>query len=269
MDLSSLGVDGGPGLAERFEAAPVCPSAAEERPPAMCSLVIVDQDNVRAAMGWPSGKEFRERCLRWAAAQRAPMILLIEVDEGRRSERSGPHARLVGQHALVVYSGPRWRADDGIVRDVEWWLPRLDAASSVLVVSADKLVRRRCADVKQRVAARAGRVRFESGEAFGYTLPDKEGGPREQAADAPPTPAEDGEPTDVQAKPLDGQGTSAALPPPAAAPVAELCQAFLVWINETQPRPTHTASTFVHGARLQLPGQPQKRGSKRRLGAYR
>ena len=53
-----------------------------------------------------------------------------------------------GADALIVAEGDsgrvsRWRADDGIVRDAEWWMRRPEVAS-VLVVSSDKVVRRRC-----------------------------------------------------------------------------------------------------------------------------
>ena len=33
-----------------------------------CNLVIIDQDNVRAAMGWLAGRDFRECVRRWVAA---------------------------------------------------------------------------------------------------------------------------------------------------------------------------------------------------------
>lgn len=222
-----------------------------------CNLVIIDQDNVRAAMGWLAGRDFRECVRRWVAAQPPGTLALVEVDEGKRSERSGPHVRLDGDLSLVIYSGPRWRADDGIVRDVEWWMAKLDASANVLVVSSDKLVRRRCADVKSRLGFQ-GRLRYESGEAFGYLLPVSASSVSEAAA---PTASSD-EAATVTVSVAELPAVEAS-PAGVDASLAHARQGFLRWVNETQPRPSQTASAFVHA------GAQQRRGSKRRLGVYR
>ena len=220
-------------------------------------VFIIDQDNVRATMGWPASRDFRERVYRWMAAQKRPPLTLIEVDERQRSDRSGPHAARHGNRLIVVYSGPRWRADDGIVRDVEWWIPKLAADFMVTVVSSDKLVRRRCREVQQRVAPKA-RLRFECAESYGFMLPSPDGLPQLEAA--PPKEL----PTEV--------ASCSSAPREGASPPSELLfesglpETYVTWINETHPRPSQTASMFVHGGTLQRHGHAHGSKKRRRVG---
>ena len=51
-------------------------------------------------------------------------------------------ARSLGPRVVVSYSGAKLSADDLIARDCEWWGARGDV-STLLVISSDKLVRRR------------------------------------------------------------------------------------------------------------------------------
>ncbi len=211
------------------------PAEARDSAVSACfNLVLIDQDNVRAAMGRQPGAAFRERVRRWGAAQPIPTLVLVEVDESKRSERAGVHARLDDDRNVVLFSGPRWRADDGIVRDLEWWLPRIGPQSAVLVVSSDKLVKRRCNEVKQRLAPTC-RLRYEMAESFGFQIPIG------------------------SSEVMVGTSTQS----PLNAFVSSMRDEFVSWINESQPRPSQTASAFVHG------GGVQRRGSKRRLGVYR
>ena len=217
---------------EAQEMKQAAPAAVDSRFGGCFNLVLIDQDNVRAAMGRFPGAAFRERVRQWAAAQPEPTLVLVEVDEGKHSDRAGVHARLDDERNVVLFSGPRWRADDGIVRDVEWWLPRMAPTGVVLVVSSDKLVKRRCSEVRQRLAP-SGRIRYESAEGFGFQFP----------------------------------AISSAVTTPTNAPlevsVAQLRDEFVKWINESQPRPSQTASAFVHA------GVQQRRGTKRRIGVYK
>ena len=223
-------------------------------------MLILDQDNARACMGWVPGRQFRDAVCCWASAQSPSLLVIIEIDEGKHKgsteERKAPRARsLVGDRVLAVYSGSRWRADDGVVRDTEWWLSRPSTAN-LLVVTSDKLVRRRCNEAKQRATPQA-RVRFESSEAFSMLLRD----PAPDPAPPPDHMAASG----VDAAPMSTSqlspgapvsGTDAQLS--AAGVNSPMCE-FLAWINEECPGPQRTASQVVHG------GAPRvQRGTKRR-----
>ena len=52
----------------------------------MSSVVLLDQDNIRASAGWPPAKPFRERIGRYYALHDpTKKIVIIEVDEHKRS----------------------------------------------------------------------------------------------------------------------------------------------------------------------------------------
>lgn len=215
-------------------------------------VVLIDQDNVRAASGWPVAHAFRERVVVWAKSATAggPAAVIIEVDEKHRhqrgssqqhAERKAQRTHAIGEHVVANFLGSMWRADDGIVRDVEWWLRRPEV-TSVLVISSDKQVRRRCSEVKQRLgndgAVVPTRLRFDTSEAFGLMLPSL------PAAAAPAAPA-----------------------PAMVAPPSGALGEFVRWIEEDKPGPTLTASDVVHAgerSRLQKIGKP-----KRKLGVKR
>ena len=212
-------------------------------------IVLIDQDNVRAASVWPVAHAFRERVVVWAksAAAGSPAAVIVEVDEKHKrkgssaGERKPQRTHTVGECVVANFLGTKWRADDGIVRDVEWWLRRSEV-TSVLVISSDKQVRRRCSEVKQRLGndatAAPSRLRFDTSEAFGLMLPAL---PPTAAAATPSTPS---------------------MPAPAGT-LGE----FVRWIEEDKPGPTRTASDVVHAgerSRLQKIGKP-----KRKLGVKR
>lgn len=224
------------------------------------NVVIVDQDNVRASAGWPNAKDFRERVLTWARSSAAgDPTVIVEVDEKTHKKpcsssiaagSSCDHrqrARPIGERTIANFLGPKWRADDGIVRDAEWWLRRPETAS-VLVISSDKQVRRRCSEVKQRVnniATSAPKLRFETNEAFAMLLPAM---PHASTASTASTVA----PTTR---------------PPAVTLQTGALAEFAQWITEEQPGPLFTASDIVHAgerARLAKIGKP-----KRKLGVKR
>jgi hypothetical protein len=252
-------------------------------------VCVIDQDNVRASMGWPSGYDFRAAVIAWAASQGAAAtadLTIISVDE--RHKRLPGHeqqhcSQLAGDAVLACFSGPRWRADDLIARDVEWWMRRLPG-SPVWVVSSDKQVRRRCRDAQRRVGAAAdGLVSFEGGEPFGMLLPRTASRPRElQPPPEPPGPPEpesaaepavaslpESAPMELDApidapEPAMGPGPRAGEPAPTASvhPLARQIETFISWIS-LQPRPTTTAFEAAHA------GEIQRRGSKRKLGQKR
>ena len=223
-------------------------SVAEHLPPPskLClhpsfNVVLVDQDNVRAGMGWPAGQDFRQRVCAWAAALPVETIVIIEVDERKRSESRCPRARQVKESCvLIVYSGAQWRADDGIVRDAEWWLSQQHVAN-VQAITSDKLVRRRCSDVKHRLGCEV-KLRFESAEAFGFGLP--------AVPELPSTSEGPSVPLPLISNSFTPKSSEGAVPK------------FLAWIESELPRPTKTAAEFIHS------GERQRRGSKRRLGVY-
>ena len=224
-------------------------------------VVLIDQDNVRAASGWPVPHAFRERVVVWAksAAAGGPAAVVIEVDEKTKhkqrkgssqqhTERKAQRTHAIGKHVVANFLGSMWRADDGIVRDVEWWLRRPEV-TSVLVISSDKQVRRRCSEVKQRLgndgAAAPSRLRFDTSEAFGLMLPSLPAAAAAAAAPAAP----------------------AAPAPAMVAPPNGALGEFIRWIEEDKPGPTLTASDVVHAgerSRLQKIGKP-----KRKLGVKR
>ena len=138
-------------------------------------VIVLDQDNARASAGWPHQKEFRERVARCFALDPGHVntLVVIAVDERRRGKTGNDdppppvRARTIGNRVVVAFSGPRMRADDLIARDIEWFGKRADV-ESILVVSSDKLVRRRCGEIRTRV--RELQMRFETGEAFAMAL---------------------------------------------------------------------------------------------------
>jgi hypothetical protein len=214
----------------------------DDVPASPLEITILEQDNIRGAMGWPVGREFRACVARWAASRPDGVRVVIEIDERRRhtstqSSSQNPRASCFsGGRVVAVYSGSRMRADDSIVRDTEWWLARSDVAR-VLVVSSDKLVRRRCREARDRVGG-GKLVTFESGDAFASQLCDVP----EIAHEAAP---------------------AAALEAEVASPGEDATAVFAAWIDQEQPTPHLTAFELVHAA------ERGRRGSKRKLGVYR
>ena len=134
-------------------------------------VVFVDADNVRASMGWPGSLVFRQAVQRWAMSSSSSgpdQLVIIGVDG--RTERQHAFEMEGGGSVLVTFSGARWKADDTIVRDVAWWLGSCSA--SLLVVSSDKLLRKRCREQAQLVGTGGvgTRLRFETGDAFACCL---------------------------------------------------------------------------------------------------
>jgi hypothetical protein len=192
-----------------------------------CEVVLIDQDNVRAAAGWPDARSFRQSVLLWAKDYcGANTAVILEVDElkHKKSRPTAQRAQMLDERVAATFLGPRWRADDGLVRDVEWWMPR---SSAVLVVSSDKLVRRRCADVKQRLSDPSCQLRYETGEAFAMQLPTAVGEHRLGSTCVPAT----------------------------TAPLAD----FVAWIEREQPGPQRTAADFSRGGASAVRGGGTKR----------
>ena len=241
--------------------APRTQHAPAEQAPAERALVevleeavLIDACNVRASMGWPARDLFDAAIARWSAARPPTAVAVVVADGG------GDHgAHALGATAMAVTSGPRWSADDVIMRDVRWCaapehstpLHELDAPHTryssadrrwaehggdgvcLLVVTSDKLLRRRCRHAHGAVPSRS-RLRFESAEAFGAGLhlrdtaevPPRRRSDAASPADAAPLPSSDGERT----------GSSAALLRYAAHVASD-------------PRPPSTAKSFCRAAR--------------------
>ena len=241
-------------VAQCSAAAPFAGSASQ------VAVVLIDQDNCRAACNWPAGRAMRDRICLWAGAARrsrdpaaADAVVVVEVDERRKAPRgeqaeARQRARPLGEGVVAAFSGPRWRADDCIVRDLEWWLG-FPGVESVLCVTSDKQVRRRCSEARQRLASRSGgavdlgRVRFETGEAFALQLPP------------PPSTPHATSHGDAEA-PL---ALAPAVPGTAGGAIAR----FAHWIETEQPGPQRTAFEAAHA------GSIDRRGSKRKLGSRR
>ena len=221
------------------------PSGPSESAAAL-HIVLIDQDNVRASLGWPSAKPFRERLLRTYAldAQHRDTVLVIHVDERRHKHpppSGGVRAYVLGSRAATSFAGAHFRADDLIARDCEWWGARPDVAS-VLIVSSDKLVRRRCNEVKSRIAGL--RLRFETGEAFALLLPADRGG---TAAEHPPHQAS-------------AESAGAARGTAACTTAVEQ---YVAWVEREKPGPLKLASDVA------LAGEKSRQGTKRKLGVRR
>ena len=124
-------------------------------------VVIVDADNVRAALSWPSRTEFQRSVAQWGSTETVPTAVILAVDGG-----SDCHATFLSPSVVVTTSG-RWRADDTIVRDVGWLCA--NGQRDILVVSSDKLLRKRCRAARLQPSNQ--RLRFEASEAFAGLLP--------------------------------------------------------------------------------------------------
>lgn len=233
--------------AERVPAEPAPVEVLEE-------AVLIDACNVRASMGWPARALFDAAIARWSAARPPTAVAVVVADGG------GDHgAHVLGATATAVTSGPRWSADDVIMRDVRWcaalqhstplrepdapptrysgadrrWAEHGGDGVCILVVTSDKLLRRRCRHAHGAVSTQS-RLRFESAEAFGAGLhlrDTAEVPPRRRAdaaspANAAPLPGSDGE-----------RSSSSAALQRYAAHVA------------SDPRPTSTAKSFCRAAR--------------------
>lgn len=125
-----------------------------------CRILLVDADNVRAAMAWPPREAFRRSVCRWSSTQPVLAAVILATDGG-----GDMAATLLGARVVLTTSG-RWRADDTIVRDVRWLFA--SGQDELTVVTSDKLLRRRCRAARD---AAGQRVRFEASEEFASWLP--------------------------------------------------------------------------------------------------
>ena len=245
------------------------------------TVVLVDQDNCRASAGWPPAKAFRERLNRLYALdpRHANTAMVIAVDERRHSGKADGgtaprvRARQLGPRVVVAYSGPRHRADDLIARDCEWWGARPDVAE-LLIVSSDKLVRRRCNEVKRRCGearrqACGGqdvRLRFETGEAFVLLLPPEREAGAAVLAESHPTPTDPAATTMDNAAPersAGASGTEELTSRQAGGGIGGAIVEYVAWIESEQPGPQKSAADVA------LAGEMSRRGSKRKLGVRR
>ena len=150
------------------------------------SVVLIDADNVRASMGWPTSALFRNTVFRWAQHQRqvTPHVLVVIAVDGRTEKQHACVAKEV-EGVLLTFSGARCKADDTIARDCSWWMAESEAR--VLVISSDKQLRKRCreavsfAEMSRRAA---GRLRLENSEAFASVLPTQLNNGRSSALQA-------------------------------------------------------------------------------------
>ena len=101
-----------------------------------CRILLVDADNVRAALAWPPREAFRRSVCRWSSTQPDLAAVILATDGG-----GDMGATLLGARVVLTTSG-RWRADDTIVRDVRWLFA--NGQDELTVVTSDKLLRRRC-----------------------------------------------------------------------------------------------------------------------------
>ena len=127
---------------------------------APCRLLLVDADNVRAALAWPPREAFRRSVSRWSSTQPDLTAVILATDGG-----GDMAATLLGARMVLTTSG-RWRADDTIVRDVRWLFA--NGQDELTVVTSDKLLRKRCRATR---GAASQRVRFEASEDFASWLP--------------------------------------------------------------------------------------------------
>ena len=125
-----------------------------------CRILLVDADNVRAALAWPPREAFRRSVCRWSSTQPDLAAVILATDGG-----GDMAATLLGARVVLTTSG-RWRADDTIVRDVRWLFA--NGQDELTVVTSDKLLRRRCRAARD---AAGQRVRFEASEEFASRLP--------------------------------------------------------------------------------------------------
>ena len=121
-------------------------------------FILIDADNVRAALGWPPREALRRRVVQWSRAQAEPTAMILASDGG------GLSAMLISPSVVQTTSG-RWRADDTIVRDVRWLVA--EGQRELTIVTSDKLLRKRC----RAAAGQRLRLRFEASEAFAGWLP--------------------------------------------------------------------------------------------------
>ena len=247
------------------------PLSEESTMASQSRIILIDQDNVRASMGWPPARAFRDRLAHNHSLDpmHASTAMIIEVDERRHSSGNGRdnqsanlRARQIAPHVVISFSGPRLRADDLIARDVEYW-GRQPSVTEVLVVSSDKLVRRRCGEAKAR-ARNDLRLRFETGEAFALLMPPEaaatSGGGGTVAPRAPPTEAAPAA-SDAEAAPANISAVAATTASVSA--LASAAAEFAAWVEREQPGPSKSAQD------VSMAGEKSRKGNKRKLGVYR
>ena len=236
-----------------------------------CEIVIIDQDNARASAGWPVARAFRDRVNRAYALdpRHSRTVVIIAVDERRNGGKRGAadgerqHVRChsISPRIVAAFSGQRYRADDLIARDAEWWSSRAEVAS-VLAVSSDKLVRRRCNEIKSRSNG-CGRVRFETGEHFAVLLPAEGAAPIAPTAPTASIAAEASTSAATTDAPADAMAT-AATASAIAGSIDAIVKEYIGWVQTEQPGPAKTASDVAHAGE-----KARQVGKKRKLGVYR
>ena len=136
---------------------------SEDRPPdgTLNVVLILDACNLRGVQGWPSRAQFNESVQHWASRLTGALIIIAH-DRGADQQRA---ERSAVQHTVLVMSGPRWSADDVIVRDVGWW--HENSTATVTVVTSDKLLRSRCRHAARSFSSEdTNRLRLQDSEAF-------------------------------------------------------------------------------------------------------
>ena len=245
--------------------------AEQPTEPAATRIILIDQDNVRASAGWPNSRAFRDRLARTHSLdpRQAHTAMIIEVDERRHTSSKSAdapqrmRARQIGPQIVISFSGPRLRADDLIARDVEYFAGQPDVVD-VLVVSSDKLVRRRCNEARGRASSQL-RLRFETGEAFALLMPPESasrggststctsgGGAAPNMASTPPS--------EVAA--MVDEAVSDVTTPVASGLRVAVAE-YAAWVEREQPQPQKSAQD------VSMAGEKSRQGSKRKLGVRR
>jgi hypothetical protein len=114
-------------------------------------VALIDVNNVRGRLGFRRADEARfcAALARFALDARLGGRVLAAVDHG-------PRARARVRFPLVLeFAGPRWTADDCIVRAVGW-LAAGGHADPIVVVTSDRLLRQRCRAAVAAAARTAG-----------------------------------------------------------------------------------------------------------------
>jgi len=131
------------------------------------SVILIDASNVRATMGWPDAKAFSRSVASWAGggnalcSTRAVVVVRDGGHAGLQSARLLPRSADNTPSVIECFSGGRWSADDAIVRDCVFWLEH--GASSVVLVTSDKLLQARCKHSVRGGDARGGGKRKAAG----------------------------------------------------------------------------------------------------------
>lgn len=141
---------------------PIQPDCNADR--TVSDVLFLDASNIRSSIG-ASNSAFNAAVQRWASESPVPgRLIVIARDHGGPASQVRP----IDLNTFVSQSGPRWKADDTIVRDVGWWLEHSEA--DMQVVTTDKHLRKRCRERTRTVGA-THRLRLETSEGFASLLP--------------------------------------------------------------------------------------------------